>query len=214
MNATKILSLYNQAELKKIKLAEAVVQKVFLTKIAYIKTIRNEWVNWNGDTSTVGRSHVQYFFTDLQSAKDSAEKSRERGTRLAINEAPALCAAGFQHCLIFSVASNASPSYEDLEKYLAAKDVSLQTLIDGYKAHSFPQFRMGGLFCGNESLLQKITTEETFYTLTGASAGAKNGLAWSYKKLNIDATILEKNSLAFSRQNSPGKSAGENTRAG
>lgn len=214
MTASKILSLYSQAELKKINLAEEIVQKVFLTKIAYIKTIRNEWVNWNGDTSTVGRSHVQYFFTDLQAAKDSAEKSRERGTRLAINEAPALCAAGKDHCLLFSVAANSSPSFEDLEKYLAAKDVSLKTLIDGYKNYSFPQFRMGGIFCGNESLLQRISPTDTFYTLTGAAAGSKNGLAWSYKKLDIDSTALKKNASAFVRQNNPGKSAGENTRAG
>ena len=166
--------------------------KAFVIKVFHLYTRRNEWVNWDGDTSLVNRTWT-LFDMSLQESTDSAEKQRTQGTKFLIDEAPAICVTGKRYSLIATELFTESP----LSHCERPKSNEPLTLREVESTLNFGRWFVSAIYTGDQNNLSPVSKEEMFFSRTSHSTGGNSYLGWSLKprKINLPKLIACANSM-------------------
>ncbi|MCG7879167.1 MAG: hypothetical protein JAY75_23000 [Candidatus Thiodiazotropha taylori] len=169
----------------KIDLDAEIVTKAFVTKVFHLYQRRNEWVNWDGDTSLVKRTWSN-FDLSLQEATDSAEKQRTQGTKFIVDEVPAICVLGKRYALLSTELFTEKP-LSNCEAPPAGNTISLR---DVESKLNFGRWFVSAIYTGDLARLSAVTESEMFFSRTSQSTGGKSYLGWSLIPRNIDLKRL------------------------
>lgn len=141
---------------------------------------RNEWINWDGDTSLVRRSFKEVK-TSLHEAKACAERLRKPGTKFFIDELPIVVVRGERTCLIISELFTDSPLSHYIENApRLKKGSSLWQLQDAIISRKWT-------VCINDSSNADFCPSDgSFFSRKSSPGGAGNSLAWSLTERKIN----------------------------
>jgi hypothetical protein len=155
------------------KLKDEVVESVDIAKGFHLYERRNEWVNWNGDTSLVSRSGCAVKLT-LSDAEQSAEKWRMQGTKFFIDEVPILLVKSRSGALILTELFSDRPMWWYLSKMPSIGHV--KTI--GSLMNALPQTQWGiqSLAVGPLSI---TAPDGTYFSRASSPGKGKNYMAWT-----------------------------------
>lgn len=168
-----------------IDLKSEKIQSVSLVKGFHLYSRRNEWVNWNGDTGLIRRSHNEYNFT-LSDAENAAEKKRTPGTRFFIDEFPVVCVRGDSRIVLISELFTERPLIGYASKPPGLTNVKHLGDIES----SLPTFRWSVFSNCDASTI--LTPDDGQYFARASSPGkGKNSLAWTlaFRKIDKDGVV-------------------------
>lgn len=174
----------------RVFLDKAKVTRVRLVRGFVVLSGRNEWVNWDGDTSVVMRAFPEFHPT-LEGAEAEAERSRTPGSFFAIRESVGLalvCTTG----LIVLHESGDKRCLSGLEEALLppgteAHNVA-QVLARNVAMNKVPH-RWPALVCFSRQDMPDFAPyqpTDTLYWRTSRSGGKRNSLAWTLKAAKAD----------------------------
>ncbi|MBB5211500.1 hypothetical protein [Microbulbifer hydrolyticus] len=171
---------------------EEKIESVSWGKAFHIYEQRNEWVNWDGDTSLVNRSgkHVKL---SLYAAEESAERSRLQGTKFYIAEIPAIvvCSKNFTLivCELFSQSPLRNLKFSSKSLHTDLTLLGLKKLVPTSK-WQFSFFIDG--------VISNLNTEKVWYKRESSPGKGRNHLAWSLKPQTINLQYVESSTSLLS----------------
>lgn len=162
------------------------IQSVKIVKGFHLYTRRNEWVNWDGDTSLVRRSYKEFRCT-LSEAENDAEKMRKPGTKFFIDEFPVACIRSERRMVLISELFTESPLIGYASNHPSLRNVTKL----GDIASSLQTFKWSVF--SNYDTSTKLTLDDGQYLTRKSSPGkGKNGLVWTLNFRKIDKAGIDK----------------------
>ena len=156
----------------------------------HITERRNEWVNWDGDTSIVNRLNSHRFYLSLKDAKNDAERLRKQGTRFEIRSVPVICVANDDRQYVLGDADGSSPFYgidKSLREDLEPKSSAIAKIQHTAKTLGTRRFGFVGQLTGVDLCAAEHQPTD-LHCYRSSSMGANYRLAWSkIDDMNADA---------------------------
>jgi len=163
------------------------IQSVTLVKGFHLYKRRNEWVNWDGDTSLVRRSHKEYRLI-LSDAEQAAEKMRKPGTKFFIDEFPVVCVRGDSRMVLISELFTDSP----LIRYASNPPNFMDVTSLGDIESSLQTLKWSVL--SNHNVANTILTSDDgrYFSRESSPGKGMNSLVWNLTFRKIDKTGIVK----------------------
>lgn len=146
---------------------------------------RNEWINWDGDTSIVQRPLGSIYF-DRDTAMKSVEKVRTPGSVYSIQETVGIALIAKADAVLI-VEWHSKLPFRSLLPYFEGitKNPTLANLASRIpKDRSWKTFP----FLGTANNLTEETRNKGFMLSKAKAGGRLNGLAWATKSYDLDTT--------------------------
>lgn len=198
-------------------LAKARIQNARVVEVFFVVESRNEWVNWDGDTDVVSRSHSQAH-PSVELAEAQAERGRIQGSVFDIRHTVALsieCNVG--SLLVYQV-SSPQPLTALLDEISAISSVMnvVQWISKAVERKSVGHIWLK-LACYETKGMPSFKTYQTgsaLFRRTSRAGGRKNGLAWTLRPVEINPNAVERLARAIKVRLTADRERGETRTAG
>lgn len=162
------------------KLLQEKVKEVRKVKVFHVYKRRNEWINWDGDTSLVNRSGKAIKLSD-QEARDYAECRRLQGTRFFIDELPALQVLSRSGSMLITEVFTDTPLLWALDHPSVFNGA--RTVGELRRCFTDRKWLVKHLF-DRTAVFSPFT--DTFYKRESSPGRSGSSMAWSLRPLNPD----------------------------
>ncbi|MCA8278512.1 HNH endonuclease [Burkholderia cepacia] len=152
--------------------------------VHFVYQLRNEWINWNGDTSKVKRP-IAGVHLSVDEATATAEKWRVPGTSFAIKDSVAIALYCDGGVALIHESHSDTPFRELIASLKKVRDKSSLRQI----VASLPTARSleMTLRIGKDvTELEHFESSAQLFTRTARAGGRKNGLGWSLLPCKVD----------------------------
>lgn len=163
------------------------IEQVGICKIFHVYTRRNEWANWDGDTHMVRRANAdqRWIKMSLQTAEDFAETQRNRGTKLFIDELPAIYCKSKTGYMIISHVFTEAPFNFINQKLKHETERQINSIEDAF--NFIPKEKWVAFVYASKK--EKLDSENNFYKRSSVPG---NYLGWQLSQSKINTAHLNK----------------------